>query len=642
MDGISAQSKYSPPRKLLIVLVLAITCAVFIPSLSNGFVNWDDNEFVYDNPNVLTLDWSHVKAIFTTPVAGGYSPLVILSFALEKMAFGLNPGAFHLNNLLLHLVCVFLVYRLLQNLQLSSAAAAFGALLFGIHPMHVESVAWITERKDVLYSAFYFGALLVYLRYVRERTTKLYMLALLLFAFALLSKIQAVALPLSMLLLDYYLRRPELGKLLREKIPFFVLAIAVGALGVSVLAKTGTLNPLGHATLVGRLFLAAYAFWVYIIKAIVPYRMWPIYPYTAGTWPLFLSALASIALAGWLWQRHRSGNRAIVFGFLFFTANIVFVLQILSAGATFLADRYSYVAYFGLFFLVAKGFELVKLRPSIIAVAAIYICALGALTWRQSAIWESGETLWTFAIKHLPTNPMPYLQRAYFYRSQAEVAPPEARQPYLTKSIADYDRTVELIDARPNSTKEKIIAHNSRAKALFDAGRTESAIADYTKVLALDPSYPEAYINRAAGFAKIGQRELALQDLNKALSLQPNNPAALFTRGLVYKDMHKLDLALADFDAYLARFGNDTDALVGRGIVRRELGKPADAITDFNRALQVEPDRFAVYLERSKAFSALGRTDKAMQDANLAKQHGVSVDPEYFQALLKKSTQLYR
>ena len=279
---------------------------------------------------------------------------------------------FHLDNLLLHLICVFLVYRLLLELGLSPSASAFGALLFGIHPMHVESVAWITERKDVLYSAFYFGALLAYIRYIREGSRKLYVTAFVLFAFALLAKIQAVTLPLSMLLLDYYFKRPVPRKLLREKVPFFVLAIAVGILGVWMLAKTGTLNPLGHMTVLGRLFLGAYAFWVYVIKAVIPYRTWPLYPHAAPAWALFATALATIAFVPWLWRAYRRGQRAIVFGFLFFAANVVFMLQILSAGATFLADRYPYVAYFGLFFLGAKVFDLIKPRPPIIAIAIIY------------------------------------------------------------------------------------------------------------------------------------------------------------------------------------------------------------------------------------------------------------------------------
>lgn len=628
MDGTPAQPRFSPPQKLLVVLVLAITCAAFIPSLSNGFVNWDDNQFVYDNPNVLSLDWTHLKAIFTKPVTGGYCPLVILSFALEKLAFGLNPGVFHLDNLLLHLVCVFLVYRLLQKLQLTAPAAAFGALLFGVHPMHVESVAWITERKDVLYSAFYFAALLAYVAYVPDRSKKLYAMALVLFALALLAKIQAVALPLSMLLLDYYFKRPAPRKLLLEKLPFFALAIAAGCLGIWMLSKTGTLNALGQATILDRLLIGSYAFWVYIIKAVVPYQMWPVYtPPPVNAWPVYAAAVASIASVWCIWREHKRGNRAIVFGFLFFAANIVFVLQILSAGATFLSDRYTYVAYFGLFYLAAKAFDFAKRRALTLTGAAIYICALGILTWHQCSIWENGETLWTFTMRHMPNSPLPYLQRAYFYRSEAETAPTENRGGLYSKALTDYDRAVELVDAKPDAKTEKAMAHNSRAKTLFDAGQTEPAIADYTKVIALDPTYADAYVNRGAAYAKSGRRELALSDLNQALSLQPNNLGALFTRGLVYKEMHRLELALRDFNEYLAMVPNDSDILLARGTVERELGKPTEAIRDFDRALQVDPDRFAVYSERSRAFLMLGKTNEALRDANLAKEHGESVAP---------------
>ena len=550
--------------------MLAITCAVFAPSLSNGFVNWDDNLFIYENPNVLSLDWAHLKAIFSTNVAGGYCPLVILSFALEKMAFGLNPGVFHLDNLLLHLVCVFLVYRLLERLDLSAWAAVFGALLFGIHPMHVESVAWITERKDVLYGAFYFGALLAYVRFARDnRSKKFYVVALVLFGLSLLAKIQAVALPLSMLLLDYYFKRRSAVKLLLEKIPFFALSLAAGGIGIWVLARTGTLNALGHATFWDHVLLGVYAFWVYVAKAVVPYELCPVYVHPAALTPVFYAPVAAcLVLAYWLWRVHRHGNRPIVFGVLFFAANIIFVLQVLAAGEGFMADRYSYVAYFGLFFLAAKVFNRAirapRVRAVTLSVAAIYIMVLSGATWKQCAIWENGETLWTYVMRHIPNNPLPYVQRAFYYRSVAEAIAPEQRPGYLSKALSDYDRAVELVDATQDNKTEKITAHNSRAKTLFELGRIETAIADYTKVIDFDPTYADAYVNRGAAYAKLGQRELALADLNRALTLQPKNAGAFFTRGILYLEMKKYDLALPDFNNYLAIDPADTEALAAR------------------------------------------------------------------------------
>jgi tetratricopeptide (TPR) repeat protein len=565
---------------LPVVLVLAITCAAFARSLSNDFVNWDDNLFVYENPNVLSFTWVHLKAIFSTQFAGAYCPLVILSFALEKMAFGLNPGMFHLDNLLLHLVCVFLVYRLLQELDLSKWAAVCGALLFGIHPMHVESVAWITERKDVLYGAFYFGALLAYVRYTRvPARRKLYLLALALFSLSLLAKIQAVALPLSMLLIDYYFKRRGSLKLLEEKLPFFVLSVVVGIVGVLILAKTGTLNQSAHTTLLDRLLLGAYAFWVYLVKAVVPYELSAVYVHPAVLTPIFyMPLLATLALACWLWRQYRCDHRAIVFGFLYFTANIVFVLQVLAAGQGFLADRYTYVAYFGLFFLAATAFDsafrVPTRRPYMIAVAIIYMVALGGITWKQCGVWENGETLWTDVMRHIPSNPLPYLQRGLYYRSVAETAPPDQAPSYYAKALADFDQAVRLIDSSPDAKAEKVTAHNDRAKTLFDMNRNEDAIADYTKVIGLDATYAQAYVNRAAAYAKTGQRELALADLNWALTLDPKNAGALYTRALLYLETKRYDLAVRDFDSYLQIQPDDADVRAARNQARLGLSKP--------------------------------------------------------------------
>ena len=257
-----------------------------------------------------------------------------------------------------------------------------------------------------------------------------------------------------------------------------------------------------------------------------------VYVHPAVLTPIFyLPLLATLALAFWLGRQYRRDHRAIVFGFLYFTANIVFVLQVLAAGQGFLADRYTYVAYFGLFFLAAAAFDSAFRKPTrrqyVIAFAIIYMVALGGITWKQCGVWENGETLWTDVMRHIPSNPLPYLQRGVYYRSLAETAPPAQAPDYYAKALADFDQAVRLTDSAGDAKAEKVTAHNDRAKTLFDMSRNEDAIADYTKVIGLDATYPQAYVNRAAAYAKIGQRELALADLNWALTLTTKNAGAL-------------------------------------------------------------------------------------------------------------------
>jgi protein O-mannosyl-transferase len=612
------------------LLVLVITFVAFFPSLSNGFVNWDDNINIYENKTIETLDWAHVKAIFTNTVIGGYNPLTILTFAVERHFVGLNPKLYHVDNLVLHLACVFLAFVFLRMLKLGTWAAVFGSLLFAIHPMRVESVAWVTERKDVLYAAFYLGALVAYVRYLQSNCAKKYLfIAMGLFALSLFAKIQAVALPLSFLALDYYFKRPIRLKVLLEKVPFFLMSLAVGGIGVYLLSKSETLKELGGFGLVDRLFIGAYSLGVYLIKAIVPFSLSAIYPYPARLTPEFyLAPVGIVALLWFIWTQHRRGNHAVVFGFAFFAVNIVFVLQILGAGQGFLADRFPYVAYLGLFFIGAKLLEKALADKSWSSfaqgAAAIYVGVFAVVTWNQCSVWRDGETLWTAVMKKYPSDPLAYGQRGFWYRSKGR----------REEALTDYNRAVEILDKAPEKfTKDKVTVHNSRGKTLFDMGRTPEAIADYTKAIQYDPTYAEAYINRGAAYGKSGQNELALADFNKGIELDPKAANAYFNRSLLYSQMNKFELAIRDHDAYLQFNPGNKDILFERAVAKRQLGRNAEAVSEFNDLLRLDPNQPDVYLERSRAYRDLGKREEALRDAKMAKSSGMKVDDIYLQQL---------
>ena len=518
---------------LPVALVLAVTFVVFLPSLSNDFVNWDDDVNVYENTNLKAFDWAHLKAIFSSTVIGGYNPLTILTFALEKHFFGLNPKAFHIDNLLLHLICVLLVYRLLLKLNLSTWGAALGALLFGIHPMRVESVAWVTERKDVLYGAFYLAALLVYVRYLKENyAKKFFWLALILFIFSLFAKIQAVALPLSLLAVDYYFKRPFGLKVLLEKIPFFALSLLVGGLGVVLLSHAKTLQDVPGYGLPARLLIGAYSFCIYVIKFVVPYQLSPLYPYP-GTlpWEFYVTPLFVVGLAGFLVWAYRRQQISLVFGFGFFIVNVIFVVQILGAGQGFLADRFSYIPYLGLFFLVAKLHDSLAAKTTtrtFVRIASVsYLAVFAMITWNQCGIWKNGETLWSHVIKDDPKTAMPYGNRAFYRRNHGQTQ----------QALDDYEKALRF-------AKDKSTLHNSRGKLFFDIGQTEKGIAEYTEAIQQKPDFAEAYVNRGAAYARLNQYELALADFNRGLQLDPEAANGYFNRSFLYAQMKKFDLAI--------------------------------------------------------------------------------------------------
>lgn len=656
----------APPRRISLLpalVALVVTFIAFAPSLSNGFVNWDDNINIYENKNIEALDSAHVKAIFGETVIGGYNPLTILTFAVERHFAGLNPKLYHVDNLILHLVCVLLVFVFLRQLKVNAWGAVFGAVLFGIHPMRVESVAWATERKDVLYAAFYLGALVAYVRYVQSNlAVKYYLIALGLFAFALFAKIQAVALPLSFLALDYYFNRsnrrkealnsngkPQSNnqslftsaatKLLIEKIPFFAMSLAVGSIGILLLSKSETLKDNSGFGLFQHMLLGAYSFCVYLIKLVVPYVLCAVYPYPAKLSPEFYVApLGVLALLAAGWWAHKRGNRAVVFGIAFFIVNIVFVLQILGAGQGFVADRFTYVAYLGLFFIVAQIFEKFladkQWSGSAQAAAAICVVVFAVMTWKQCAVWKDGETLWTSVMRQYPTDPLAYGQRGFHYRTIASHSNGDTAQRYYNLALTDYNRAAQILDAAPGKfTKDKVTVHNSRGKTLFDMGRTPEAIADYTKAIESDPTFAEAYINRGAAYGKSGKNDLALADFNKGIELDPKAANGYFNRSLLYSDMKKLDLAIKDHDSYLQLNPGNIPILYERAVAKRALGRPMEAIADFNECLRLDPNQPDIFLERSRAYKDLGKKDEALRDAKMAKANGIKVDDIYLQQL---------
>jgi hypothetical protein len=344
----------SKKNLLFLAAILIISFMVYLPSLQNGFVNWDDDTYIYENPYILNISsWGDIlenlKEIFTTHVNWSYKPLTIVSFSIEKMLYGLdNPEWWHLNNIILHLICVILVFRIALALGLKIIPAAFCALLFGIHPMRVESVAWITERKDVLYGSFYLLALYYYIKSVKLSFQKRYVVIIhLSFILSLLSKMTAVTLPLSMLAVDYYFDRKLSIKLVYEKWLYFFLSLLTGIIGLyfNMAGESGKgINE--YLTFINRIFIGSYSYIVYLIKSIVPYQMVPIYPHPGIIgWGFYLSAVTIFSVLGLVYFLYRKKKKELVFGLLFFSFNIFLLLQIIASGQGFIADRYTYIAY---------------------------------------------------------------------------------------------------------------------------------------------------------------------------------------------------------------------------------------------------------------------------------------------------------
>ena len=315
------------------IAALLITFACFYNTTSNEFVNWDDDRNFYENEYITTINqenfWSNTKEIFSTNVIGNYNPLSIWTFAVEQRVYGLdNPGKWHLTNVFLHMICVFFVFRICLLLGLKWQGSLFVALLFGIHPMRVESVAWVTERKDVLFGAFYLSALYLYIK-GKLSGNNYFVFIFILFLLSLFSKIQAVILPLSMIAVDYYLDSKIDFKSILKKAPYFIMSLAFGLLGIIFLKDQGALEATVTYPFWQRLFVGSYSYLIYVVKAIVPYKLSPLYPYAQQMPAYFYPSIVVFpALSYGLYYTYKNQMKVWFFGLTFFTVNIMFLLQI--------------------------------------------------------------------------------------------------------------------------------------------------------------------------------------------------------------------------------------------------------------------------------------------------------------------------
>ena len=646
------QTNYYFPAAAALVTIL--TFVVFLPSLSLGFVNWDDPYNLTENETLKVFatqwSWSGVKEIFTTDVIGNYNPLPVFTFAIEKYFFARNPlehpFVFHFNNVWMHVLCTLFVFLIFTKLGMSRIAAIIGALLFGIHPMRVESVSWITERKDVLYGMFFLASLLAYIKYTTSASskTKWYVVALVLSVFSYFAKVQAVTLPLSMVAIDFFLKRnwknPKI--LLIEKMPWWILSLTFGFINIYFLGLNDSLNSsnavVSHS-FIDKLAIGAYSYAIYIMKWIFPYKMSPLYPYAPEVPVAAYICLVAvpIALAGFLFWAFRNQKTTLIFGWAFFTFNVMFLLQIVGAGQGFLADRFTYIAYIGLFFIMAKLYDWISVQKPASTLFlqigfGLYLAGFAYLTTQQQKIWQHGGTLWERVKIFYPNSPLAWKQAANYYRDEAKD---------LAKAIENYKQAIAL---QPKDA----FAYNDLAKAYTDSSfspntpqqnRNElllTALNTYNDAVKYDSiagqpdkkTAGEILVNRGANYAILGNLDKALPDLNKGLEINPENLNGYANRAILYTQINRYDLSLKDRDAYIALNPDNPDIYYERGVCKINLGQTAASIADFDKAIALNNTKPVYYLGRAQANKLLGNVQAVSADISLAKQLGAQIPAE--------------
>ncbi len=633
-----------PLPHLLIISFIGIVTWLFLQScLDNSIGCWDDTAYIKENALVKDLSWEGIKHIFTTPSMGNYHPLTILSYAIEYSFVQLEPWQYHFDSLLLHLLCTVLVYWLVFSLSGSRIAAAVTALLFGLHPMHVESVAWAAARKDVLYGAFYIGALVLYVKYVRATGKKvlLYACVLGLFICALLSKPVAVTLPLSMLLIDYWEKRKWSARLLIEKLPHFVLALFFGIIAVKSQQTAGAMEMQKiEYNVLERIALGGYAFITYLWKALVPTTLRCLYHYPQKTndaisTVFYLYPVIAITLIVLVWKYLRH-SRPVVFGLLFFLANIALLLQFIQVGEAIVAERYSYIPYTGLFFIVGWAISRLyetneKMRTWLLVGVATYIGCLGYISAERCKVWYDEVSLWRDEIEKEPQLAIQaYNNLAYIYYTkwmQAEI--PTEKALYYDSSHLLFSKAIVLNPKFPNP-------YLGLGEVLRSAGKYEEAKNIYFEGVRNNPAESDLYVGLA--ILHYVQHNMDSAGHYFRATLRAKESAEAYGNYANYLEMvGKPDSALLMFGKSISMTRTNYVPYMNRGILHKKLNRWDEARKDLDNAMRINPDEGEIYYHRSFCDTQMHNYTLALQHVEKAISLGYGkVDNEYY-LLLKQN-----
>ena len=569
----SSLERFAP---LIVCLFLAaIVLIVFAQTFGHEFVNYDDGQYVYENPKVvsgLTLDG--IRWAFTHVHGGNWHPLTTISHMLDCQLFGLRPGAHHLINVFLHTLAAIFLFLALRELTTALWPSAVIAALFAIHPLRVESVAWVSERKDVLSGVFFMLILWAYARYARSNRPSAgrYTVIAICFTLGLMCKPSLVTVPFVLLLLDYWpLQRvalPSLSSkrrsslqaamkprsndspakksvsyLLIEKVPLFVLS--AGSCLATVLSQEGAMMTLGQLTFGERLSNMLVSYVAYLGQMFWPVGLAVVYPYPQTGWNIVQTGLALLLLLiiSAVFLAWRVEYPFLLVGWLWFLGMLIPMIGLIQVGMQSRADRYTYLPHIGLYLLVTWGaIELFRRWPRghkmLIGIAVLIITGLTAVSYVQTSSWRNSETLWNHALANTSNNFIAHthLGDVLIHKGRLDEAISHLRQAlsisnypvahfnlgYALASKRNWAEAIESFKAsirfRPNYSQ----AHANLAVSLSKLGQTNDAVAEFQKALELENNYQDQF-NLAKLFLQLGRRDEAIAHFREALRLQPGD-----------------------------------------------------------------------------------------------------------------------
>jgi tetratricopeptide (TPR) repeat protein len=672
-------------------LLALTTLAVFLPVARQAFVNYDDSDYVSENAHVQSgLKWDNVVWAFTTGHASNWHPLTWLSHMVDAQLFGRQAGPQHLVSVGFHIANTLLLFLLLRRMTGALWRSAFVAALFALHPLHVESVAWASERKDVLSALFFLLTLGAYVRYTEVQSLKsnvqnpeagasritstlrstgtedghhaspFYLLSLTFFALGLMSKPMLVTLPFVLLLLDYWplqrfgpstlhSRTSTFFRLLAEKVPFVLLAAASSVITFIVQRKGGAVST--ALTFGARIANALVSYVRYLGKMFWPKNLSILYPHP-GHWPAWQvvasgGLLVAVFAAVILVARKRP---YLAVGWLWFCGTLVPVIGLVQVGIQSMADRYTYLPLIGLFIMLAWGIdELIPIRPwrgrALAVGGALLLMACACLTERQIRFWRDSEALFRHAVQVTRDNYLAYNNLGFYLSGQGRTT--EAMENYrlalkinpnyedalnnLGYALAGqkkYAEAIPLYEAALRIRPKHTEVHNNLGNALSETGKIDDAIQHYLIVLQQKPDHADAHNNLGIALAMKGRLDEAIPHFHEAIRCKPSYASAHSNLGNALAVQHKLAEAIQEYQESLRLKPDDAQAHNNLGNALAEQGKTEAAIEHYREALRLNTDNPEAQFNLALALIRQGRREEAAAHLTEA----LRLKPDYAEA----------
>jgi len=638
------KSLHKESSLLVYGLLIIAALAAFWPVLNCDFVNYDDDKYVTENPNVKRgITRESVTWAFTSPHFHMWHPLTSLSHLVDCELFGLNPTGHHLTNLLFHTASTLLLFSILKRMTAAFWPCLFVALAFAVHPLNVESVAWIAERKNVLSGFFWMLTIAVYIRYAQRPALGRFLLLVLVFALAALTKPMVVTLPFVLVLLDYWplgrfqwhhrserenfsrsgpeqagFQRASIWRLLLEKTPLFVLTVGLSAVTYIAQQRGGVVSDLGNVPLKYRAANALVSYVTYIGKMIWPGRLAVFYPHPFDKLPLWqvvISALLLLAITVAVIWFARS-RKYLTVGWLWFLGTLVPVIGLVQVGAQARADRYTYLPFIGLFIMIAWGLPdlLAKWKYRSVALGAAALAVLLALSIGarlQLRHWRNNKALFEHAISVTGDN---FVMNNNYANILNKIGQVENAIDYFYKALRIKSNSPEV--------------HNNLGNALGKLNRVDEAIKHYKKALEMRPNFPQAHYNLAIALGKQGKIDEAIGEYRRALRFRPDDADTLSNLGLALAQKGNFDEAVEYYRKALKLEPEDVIAHGRLGLALAAISKIDEALEQFRIVLRASPDDIEMHCNVGILLGKQGKADEAIK----AYRRALQINPNYTKA----------